>query len=101
MNEHKFRHNFRETLNPFCKCGGKTETTSHFFLRCHLYTTQRIKLLDTVYSLNPTIKTYSDENLVHLLLYGSDTFDFKLNKSIINLTIHYLKASGRFDGPLF
>ena len=101
LNEHKFRHNFRETLNPFCKCGGETETTSHFFLRCHLHTTQRLKLLDTVYSLNPTIKTFSDESLVQLLLYGSDSFDFKLNKCIINLTINYLKTSGRFDGPLF
>ena len=101
LNEHKFRHNFRDTLNPLCKCGGGIETTSHFFLRCHLYAPQRSELLNTVYRLNPTIKNFAEENLVHLLLFGSDDYDFKLNKKIIKLTISYLKTSGRFDGPLF
>ena len=31
LNEHKFRHNFRDFLNPPCKCKLEPETTSHFF----------------------------------------------------------------------
>ena len=32
--EHKFRHNFEDTLNPLCSCSIEAETTLHFFPRC-------------------------------------------------------------------
>ena len=32
LNEHKFRHNFKDALSPMCDCGSETETTDHFFL---------------------------------------------------------------------
>ena len=34
LREHKFRHNFRDTVNPLCSCGLETESTSHYLLRC-------------------------------------------------------------------
>ena len=37
LNEHKFRHGFKDTVDPVCKCGVETETTLHFLLRCRLY----------------------------------------------------------------
>ena len=33
LNEHKFRHNFRDTVNPMCSCGAGIETTDHYLLR--------------------------------------------------------------------
>ena len=30
LNDHKFHHNFRDTVNPFCCCNTETETTSHY-----------------------------------------------------------------------
>ena len=47
LNEHKFRHNFREFLNPLCKCKFEPETRSHFLLRCHLLQVERT--LDQVF----------------------------------------------------
>ena len=32
LNEHKFSHNFKDTLSPLCDCGSETEKTDHFFL---------------------------------------------------------------------
>ena len=29
--EHKFRHGFRDILNPLCPCSIETETTAHYF----------------------------------------------------------------------
>ena len=46
LNKHKFRHGFSDTINPMCACGTETETTEHFFLRCHIYSTQRLELLE-------------------------------------------------------
>ena len=45
LNEHKFRHNFKDTVDPMCKCGLETETTLHFLLWCRLYSTIRTELL--------------------------------------------------------
>ena len=35
--EHKFKHNFQDTLNPLCSCSTEVESTSHYFLRCHFF----------------------------------------------------------------
>ena len=34
--EHKFKHNFQETLNPIFNCGEDIETSSHYLLHCSL-----------------------------------------------------------------
>ena len=31
LSEHKFRHNFADTLSPLCSCSLKTEPALHFF----------------------------------------------------------------------
>ena len=31
LREHKFRHNFQNTINPLCSCSLEIESTSHFF----------------------------------------------------------------------
>ena len=36
LNEHKFRDNFNDTINPLCNCGAATETTIDHLLRCRL-----------------------------------------------------------------
>ena len=38
FSEHKFRHNFADSLNPLCSCSLETESTFHFFPRCQNYT---------------------------------------------------------------
>ena len=35
--EHKFRHGFRDILNPLCPCDIETETTAHYFLHCQIH----------------------------------------------------------------
>ena len=49
LNEHKFRHNFKDCVSPMCDCGAEKETTSHFFLPCQLFANEREKLRDDVY----------------------------------------------------
>ena len=45
LNEHKFRHVFKDTVDPMCKCGVETEITLHFLLRYRLYSNNRTELL--------------------------------------------------------
>ena len=46
LNENKFRHKFKDALNPMCDCGSETETTDNFFLRCSFFTINRQKILN-------------------------------------------------------
>ena len=100
LNEHKFRHGFRDTLNPLCDCNSEVETTSHYLLRCHLFSNHRLKLLDNINQLDDTILTLSDKEITQILLYGSPNYSFFLNNNILSLTIEFLKTSKRFEKPL-
>lgn len=41
LQEHKFKHNFNDTLNPLCSCTIENETITHLFLRYHFYDANR------------------------------------------------------------
>ena len=100
MNEHKFRHGFRDTLNPLYDCNSEVETTSHYLLRCHLFSNHRLRLLDNINQLDDTILTLSDKEITQILLYGSPNYSFFLNNNILSLTIEFLKTSKHFEKPL-
>ena len=100
LNEHKFRHNFLDTLNPMCSCGSEPETTAHFLLRCQNHVTNRSKFIKNVYNLDQTLRNYDGTHLLHILLYGSEKLNFNLNKEIINLAICYLKDTECFNENL-
>ena len=50
LNEHKFRHNFKECMSPMCGCGLETESTQHFFLCCYFYHVERSEPLNSLYN---------------------------------------------------
>ena len=102
LNEHKFRHNFRDTLNPLCTCNLEPETNSHFLLHCPHYATQRQTLFNFIYSIDESIANLSDDNLVSLLLYGNTKlYNNEQNTNILNASICFLKSSERFDISLY
>ena len=75
LNEHKFRHNFNDTINPMCSCGKEPETTLHYLLRCDFYSIYRLELLNDICALNHSLKNISEENLLKVLLYGAEEFN--------------------------
>ena len=48
LREHKFRHNFRDSLNPICNCGSGIESTKHYLLHCSNFKNERQTLLQNV-----------------------------------------------------
>ena len=102
LNEHKFRHNFRDTVNPLCSCSLHPETTTHFLLHCPHHSVPRTTLLDSIFTVDESIANLSDANLVHLLLYGNpNQYSNADNTLILNSTISFLKSSERFSIALF
>ena len=101
LSEHKFRHNFADSLNPLCSCSLETESTLHFFLRCQNYTTLRRALMTDLKNINDAIMSLNESDLLHVMLYGSKNFDNNMNISILTATIKFIKNTERFDQPLF
>ena len=98
LNEHRFRHNFMNCLNPLCSCMLEVELTTHFFLHCHFYGTFRQTLLDTVESIIQDTSNLSDNILVKLQITN---YSFDENKKNFNASIRYILNTNRFSGPLF
>ena len=85
LNEHKFRHGFNDTVNPMCSCGTDVETTEHFLLRCHFFSTQRSELDQSFSKSNTKEKVY--------LFYSSRSNSSGLNKEVSRLVIKFLKST--------
>ena len=100
LKEHKFNHNFKDTINSLCSCNVENESTERYLLRCSSYTAIRKTLLDNIIDIVGTITNLSDNDLVNILLYGNSNFTFDVNVAILKCTITYLKDSERFDVPL-
>ena len=101
LNEYKFRHKFRDTVNPLCFCNSEIETTSYYILRCPLLSEQRMKLLESLRNLENTLLNNCDDDLVNILLYESSKYKFSTNNKILSLTVEFLESTKCFDKPLF
>ena len=46
LNNHKFKQNFQDTVNPLCSCGKAIESALHYLLRKQHYTLRKKKPLN-------------------------------------------------------
>ena len=82
-------------------CGDNVETTEHFLLRCHFYSTQRFELFYNLERANLDLKNLSGKDQVSFMLYGSKTNTSEnFNQNIIKIIIKYYKKTYRFDNSL-
>ena len=97
LNEHRFRHNFKDCINPLCSCSLEVENTLHFFLHCQHYSTFRMGLMNKVNQIDENFSYLSDDNKVSLLLYSDSRFDVNKNNFILSALITYILDTKIFD----
>ncbi len=96
LRDHRFNHNFN-CDSPTCSCGLENETSVHFFLRCNRFSAQRTALLSKIsLIIHADVSVLPDDHLYHLLVYGSNVYNFVSNKLIITETISFIRNTGRF-----
>ena len=99
LNFHKFKHNFRDTINPMCPTNDGIENAEHFSLLCPAFDIQRRDLLTGVSELlRPVVQidTLSNNVLVQYLLNGNKELCDDVHKNIIKKTINVIHKTGRF-----
>ena len=101
LNEHRFRHNFKDCMNPLCSYSLEVENAIHFFLRCHHYSTFHMGLINKVNQIDENFSYLSDDNKICLLLYGDSRFDDNKNNFILSASITYILETERFSTSLF
>lgn len=100
LQEHKFRHNFRDCINPLCLCNLEPETTIHFFPRCRHCTPIGTILLNDLKKVAFNITHLSDDRIVQVILYGDTNLSIETKLLILNASILYTLQSEIFNGPL-
>ena len=84
LREHKFKHSFQDSLNPFCSCGeGEVETSSHYLLHCSNYSKERLALLNTIKNIDMSILQQSHLKFTSVLLFGNISFS-TITKTILS-----------------
>ena len=102
LREHKFRHRFLDTIDPFCSCSTNSiETTEHFLLHCSNYSNDRNILFNSLKNLDISLIPLKPSFLCQILLYGGTDFSDLINREILFLVIRFIKSTERFSGPLF
>ena len=94
--EHKFKHNFQDTLNPLWIVSLKQKT----LMRCQNFSNQQNVLFDDLNSINSKILKMSENEIVQVSLFGNKSFSKDLNFRIITSSILFIKDSKRFDESL-
>ena len=100
LNFHKFKHNFRDTINPMCPTSDGIKDTEHFLLLCPSFDLQRRDLLNGIVELlRPFVQitNFSNIALIQLILYGDQYLSYVLNRNILELTLRLIHETGRVD----
>ena len=102
LREHKFRHGFLDTIDPFCNCRSNSiENTEHYLLQCSNFSNERLVLFDNLRTLDISIIPLNPSNLCRLFLYGECNVTDNVNCEILNFVIKFICDSNRFSGPLY
>ena len=101
LKEHKFKHNFQDSIDPMCSCSSGIETTIHFFLHCANFNIQRQSLFDKIATIDANILTENEDSIVNTFLLGKPNNENSFNKAMLTTSIEYILSTKRFNNPLF
>ena len=101
LKEHKFKHNFQDSIDPMCSCSSGIKTTIHFFLHCTNFNIQRQTLFDKIATIDANVLTENEDSIVNAILFGKPNCENSFNKAMLNASVEHILSTERFKNPLF
>ena len=101
LREHKSKHGFLDTVDPYCNCGQDVESIIHFFLHCPIFDNIRATFFRHIRGIDNDILNQDEFTTTQILLFGHRNYSNHTNTEILETTIEYILESDRFSGPLF
>ena len=99
--EHKFKHNFADTVNPLCSYSLAIESTKYYFLRCYIYVTFCTTLMSELNSINSQFNTLEPDELVRTILNGDKNVNNDSNLKIFTVNVNFIKQTQGFEQALY
>ena len=90
LREHKFKHNFQDSINPLCNCGHDIESATRFLLHCPLFFNERSTFFSTLSSFDCNLLGNTDSALAQTLLFGNTSFKSNKNLKILMAGIDFI-----------
>ena len=90
LNEHKFKNNFQDALNPHCTCVCDVENTCHFLLHCPNFLTERNTLLNKITNIDSNILNQADATITKTPLFGNSKYSSEISLQILNVSIDFI-----------
>ena len=97
LSQHLFTYNIVESpICPFCELN--EETIRHYFLQCPTFGIHRTKLYVAIINIlkSDFLCKLTENDLINLLLNGSDSLDFQSNSKIFEAVQVYIEETKRF-----
>ena len=91
LREHKFRHNFADTVNPLYSCAVKIKSIDYFFLRCQNCVSFLTALMSELSSIISGIISLRPSALLEVIRHGDKMLNDNSNQQILTATINCLK----------
>ena len=79
-------------------CSLKVESGLHFFLHCHYFTDVWKTLFSELQSFDKNILNYSDNEIVELLLCGSNKSKVQKKYFVLKSSVEFIVKLVRFSG---
>ena len=92
LREHKFRHNFADTLNLLCLCSLETEDTEHYFLNCQSDSLLRTTLMNDLNNINIAVVFLNSNDLLRVTIYRDKGMTKKLT-----VTARYQLSTSKYQ----
>ena len=101
LKEHKFKHNFQDSMDLMCSCNSCVITTIHFSLHCTNFNTQRQTLFVKIVTIDANILSENGDSIVNSFLFGKPNSENSFNKVMLTASIEFILSSERYNNPLF
>ena len=102
LREHKLRHGFVDTDDPFCTCCcNSIEDTEHYLLHCSNFSACRLSLFNDLRNIDVNLIPFNTSIMTLILLYGHPDFKHEVNCKIFDSVIKYIFSTNCFSGSLF
>ena len=98
LNDHKKRHNFRDTRSDVYSCLCASEITKHYLTRCTHFSNERKILMDSISPILMAnhVPMVDNSSIVKCLLYGDVSLPPDVNSVILKATLKFMDDTERF-----
>ena len=101
LKEHKFKHNFQDSIDLMCGCISSIITTIHFSLHCTNFNPQRQTLFGKIVTIDANILSENEDSIVNTFLFGKPNSENSFDKVMLTASIEFILSTERYNNPLF